>query len=79
MNVRQGKVDTKKVWWVQAEAILVLLTDTRRIPPGQNTSLRRERYGIILKYMIDHREGSEWFNELKKDGQPIKSKEIVGP
>ncbi len=75
-----GKVDTRKVWWVQAEALLGFLN-------GFQKNLERKDYlesvvGVwdyIKTHMIDPRKGSEWFNELYQDGSPIKTKEIVGP
>ena len=75
-----GKVDTKKVWWVQAEAMLGFLNGYEK------DGLRKDYlemvgkiWDYIKEYMIDHRAGSEWFNELNQDGTPIKTKEIVGP
>lgn len=74
-----GKLDTKKVWWVQAEAILGFLN-------GYQKDFVRKEYlesavriwEFIKTYMIDSREGSEWFFELLRDGNPI-HREIVGP
>lgn len=75
-----GKVDTKKVWWVQAEAILGFINGYQKDSSRTEYLITAGKiWDYIKNYMIDHREGSEWFNELKKDGQPIKSKEIVGP
>jgi mannobiose 2-epimerase len=75
-----GKVDTKKVWWVQAEAILGFLNgyqkDTSRTDYLASVG---KIWDFTKTYMVDHREGSEWFNELYKDGTPITTKEIVGP
>jgi cellobiose epimerase len=76
----EGRVDTKKVWWVQAEAILGFLNgyqkDAARTDYLETVG---KLWDYTKKYMIDHRKGSEWFNELYKDGTPIKEKEIVGP
>ncbi len=74
-----GIVDTKKVWWVQAEAVLGFLNAYLK----DNTKLyyletAGRIWDYINAYMIDRRTG-EWFFELYKDGSPIKSKEIVGP
>lgn len=75
-----GEVDTKKVWWVHAEAILGFLNAYQK---DETKKEYLESVGKIWdftkQYMLDPREGSEWFNELTKDGTPIKSKEIVGP
>jgi len=75
-----GHVDTKKVWWVQAEAILGFLNGYRQDPSKKEyLDSTTKIWNFTKAYMIDHREGSEWFNELYKDGTPIKTKEIVGP
>ncbi len=76
----RGKVDTKKVWWVQAEAMLGFLNGYQK-DPSRNEYLDSvaKIWDFIKTYMIDPREGSEWFNELYKDGTTITSKEIVGP
>jgi mannobiose 2-epimerase len=75
-----GRVDTKKVWWVQAEAMLGFLNGY------QKDGTRKEYleavgriWNYIDQYMIDRREGSEWYNELNRDGTPIPGREIVGP
>ncbi len=75
-----GKTDTRKVWWVQAEAILGFLNAYRK---DSNKTEYLEAAGrvwdFIKEAMIDHRVGSEWFNELNRDGSPIRTKEMVGP
>jgi len=75
-----GEVDTKKVWWVQTEAILGFLNGYQKDETRTDylTSVGKI-WDFTKTYMVDHRKGSEWFNELTKDGSPIKSKEIVGP
>lgn len=76
----EGRVDTKKVWWVQAEAILGFLNGYQKDPKrSEYLEVAAKLWDFTKKYMIDHRKGSEWLNELSKDGSPIKTKEIVGP
>jgi mannobiose 2-epimerase len=76
----KGKVDTKKVWWVQAEAMIGFLNEYQKDPSKKEyLDSVAKIWDFIKTYMIDHREGSEWFNELYKDGTPIVTKEIVGP
>lgn len=75
-----GKVDTKKVWWVQAEAILGFINGyTKDRSRKEYLETAGKIWDFTKNYMIDHREGSEWFNELDKEGNPLKHKEIVGP
>ncbi|MDF2908065.1 MAG: N-acyl-D-glucosamine 2-epimerase [Herbinix sp.] len=76
----KGEVDTKKVWWVQAEAILGFLNGYQKDPTKKEYIDNVSKIWDFTKtYMIDHREGSEWFFELHKDGTPIVTREIVGP
>lgn len=76
----KGNVDTKKVWWVQAEAVLGFINGYQK-DKGKEEYLETagKIWDFIKSYMIDKRDGSEWFNELYQDGTPIKTKEIVGP
>ncbi len=75
----RGKVDTRKVWWVQAEALLGFLNGFQKNPERKNYL---ESVGGVWDYikthMIDPRKGSEWFYELYRDGSPIKTREIAG-
>ncbi|MGB4659180.1 MAG: AGE family epimerase/isomerase [Mobilitalea sp.] len=75
-----GKVDTKKVWWVQAEAVLGFINAYQKDNTKQEyLASAAGIWDYIKEYVIDTREGSEWLNELYKDGDPITTKEIVGP
>jgi mannobiose 2-epimerase len=74
-----GKVDTKKVWWVQAEAILGFLNGYEKDnTKSEYLSSADKIWEFIKKFMIDPRPGSEWYFEITKEGEPIK-REIVGP
>lgn len=76
----KGRVDERKVWWVQAEAVVGFLNAYQKEPSNTEYLKAAGRiWDFIKTNMIDKREGSEWFNELYKDGTPIKTKEIVGP
>ncbi|MDR2558976.1 MAG: AGE family epimerase/isomerase [Oscillospiraceae bacterium] len=66
-----GKVDTKKVWWVQAEALLGFLN-------AGDAGTAEQIWNYIKTKMIDSRSGSEWFNELQKDGTPIETDIVNG-
>jgi len=74
------KVDTKKVWWVQAEAVLGFMNAYQKDKTKQEyLDSAAGVWDYIKEYVIDTREGSEWINELYKSGEPITTKEIVGP
>jgi len=65
-----GNVDRRKVWWVQAEAVLGFLN------AGYNETAEKI-WAYIKAHVIDTRQGSEWLNELNRDNTPIKEKAIV--
>jgi mannobiose 2-epimerase len=70
----------KKVWWVQADAILGFLNGYQKDSSRKDyLEAAANIWDFTKKYMIDHRKGSEWFNELSPEGIPLKDKEIVGP
>lgn len=71
-------VDRKKVWWVQAEAILGFVNGYQRNPEKTDyLETARRNWTYIKQYFIDPRQDSEWFNELHEDGSPI-AKELAG-
>jgi len=75
-----GIIDTKKVWLVQAEAIIGFVNGYEKDLSRRDYLLTaRKVWDYMVDYVIDKRAGGEWFNELYKDGTPIKEKEIAGP
>ena len=64
-----GEIDKKKVWWVQAEAILGFLN------AGYDETAEKI-WGFMKANIIDKRENSEWLNELNPDNSP-KEMDIV--
>ena len=76
----KGIVDKKKVWWVQAEAMIGFVNGYQKDPSRTDyLETARKIWDYIKQYIIDSREDSEWFNELYEDGTPIKEKELAGP
>lgn len=76
----KGKVNTSRIWWVQAEAVVGFLN-------GYEKDRNETRYfdaatdifQFILENIHDKRTGSEWFWEVDKDGNPYSKKPIVEP
>lgn len=75
-----GVVDERRIWWVQAETVLGFMngylkdnTKTEYMDAAEKT------WKFIQEYVVDHREGSEWYKEVKKDGTPYEGLEIVEP
>ena len=76
----EGRVDTRKVWWVQAEAVVGFLNGYEKRPDRTDYLVSAGQvWDFIRRKIIDSRQGSEWFNELYRDGEPIQTKEMVGP
>lgn len=76
----KGVVNTSRIWWVQAEAVVGFLNGYCR--DNAKTEYLRASQDIldfILTKQLDSRPGSEWFWEVDKDGVPFSKKPIVEP
>lgn len=73
-----GKVDTTRVWWVQAEALLGFLNAWKHTGEQRYLEAARSQWKYIKEKMIDPRAGSEWFWSVREDGIPIE-KPIAEP
>ena len=73
-----GVVDTTRVWWVQAEAVVGFLNGYQKQQNPKYLEAAEDIWQYIRDYMIDKRPGSEWFSELDKDMVPAE-KPIVEP
>ncbi|WP_251388839.1 AGE family epimerase/isomerase [Mediterraneibacter agrestimuris] len=78
-EAENGVVDTTRVWWVQAEALVGFLNGYQKSPEQKKYQKAAEDiWDYIKNNLIDKRTGSEWFSELDKDRKPI-GKPIVEP
>lgn len=76
----RGVVDKKRVWWVQAEAVVGFYNQYQKTPEHKEYLEASEHiWEFIKKYMIDKREGSEWFMHVSDTGVPEADKPIVEP
>lgn len=73
-----GIVDTTRVWWVQAEAVVGFLNGYQKTDQKKYLDAAKDIWDYIKESFIDKREGSEWFSELDKNGNPV-NKPIVDP
>ncbi len=73
----QDHIDTTRIWWVQAEAMVGFYNAYQRT--GDPTFLEKVAglWSYTRNYMIDSRPGSEWFWSVGDDGQPG-TREIAG-
>lgn len=76
----KGIVDETRVWWVQAEAVVGFLNGYGLAPEHtEYLDAARAEWEFIKEYLIDKREGSEWFWEVDKRGEDRSGKPIVEP
>ena len=72
-------IDTTRVWWVQAEAVVGFLNGWQRSPEHpEYLEAAEDIWEYIKEYIVDHREGSEWFWAVDQEGKPLE-KPVVEP
>ena len=67
----RGAVDTRRVWWIQAEALVGYLNAWERTGEDRYRDAVISQWRFIKTAMIDRRPGSEWYGYLREDGTPI--------
>ena len=78
-EAEDGIVDTTRVWWVQAEAVVGFLNGWQKSPEHtEYLDAAKDIWNYISTYLVDSREGSEWYWALDKDRKPLE-KPIVEP
>ncbi|MFG6332830.1 MAG: AGE family epimerase/isomerase [Lachnospiraceae bacterium] len=78
-EAENGVVDTTRVWWVQAEAVVGFVNGWEKNPQRTEYLDAAERiWRYICENVIDKRNGSEWFWAVDKDGKPLE-KPVVEP
>lgn len=78
-EAENGVPDTTRVWWVQAEGIVGFINGYQK--NLQNTAYLKAAQTLweyIMTYLVDRREGSEWFWAADKNNAPLE-KPIVEP
>ena len=78
-EAENGIDDTTRVWWVQAEAVVGFLNGYQKTPEHiEYLKAMEDIWEFIKAYLVDKREGSEWFWSLDENRKPIE-KPIVEP
>ncbi len=79
-EIEKGVMKQERVWWVQAETVVGFLNawqkDQSRVD-YLNAALAE--WDFIKEFVVDKREGSEWFWEINPDGSSIQGRPIVEP
>ncbi|WP_099205431.1 AGE family epimerase/isomerase [Scatolibacter rhodanostii] len=77
-EAESGKVDTTRVWWVQAEAVVGFLNAYQKEPEQvKYLQAAKDIWRYIRNDLVDERSG-EWFWGLDKNREPLE-KPIVEP
>ena len=66
----RGVMDTKRVWWVQAEALLGFLNAWQRTGEERYRQAALTQWRYIRDVLVDHRNGSEWYWYINENGTP---------
>lgn len=78
-EAENGIVDTTRIWWVQAEAVVGFLNGYQKSPEHvEYLEASKDIWQFIRTCLVDKRTGSEWYAALDKDRKPLE-KPIVEP
>ena len=73
-------VDERRIWWVQAETVLGFMNGyLKDNSKTEYMQAAEATWKFIQEYVVDKRDGSEWFKEVRKDGSPYEGLEMVEP
>lgn len=76
----RGVVNTHRIWWVQAETVVGFLNGYQMDPDKpEYLEAAKKEWAFIKEYVIDKREGSEWFWEVDPEGKLYPGRPIVEP
>lgn len=75
----RGKVDERRIWWVQAEAVVGFYNAWQHTGEKRYLEASKDIWEFIQKYVVDHREGGEWFWNVDQNGAPEMGRPIVEP
>lgn len=71
-EAENGIVDTTRIWWVQAEAVVGFLNGYEKLPEHtEYLKAAEDIWNYIRTYIVDRREGSEWHAALDADKNPL--------
>ncbi len=78
-EAEHGEVDTRRIWWVQAEAVVGFLNGYEKSPEHKEYfDAAIDIWNYIQNYLVDSREGSEWYWNLDENHKPS-NEPIVEP
>lgn len=74
-----GEVDETRIWWVQSEAIVGFFNAYERTGDEKFAQWAAHTWDYTKRYMIDAREGGEWYSQVEPDGTPTPNRNIADP
>lgn len=75
-----GRTDATRIWWVQAEAVVGFTNAWQQDPSGlKYLQAAEDIWRFVKEHFVDKREGSEWFRNLKENGEITAEEPIVDP
>lgn len=77
-EAENGIVDTTRIWWVQAEAVVGFLNGYQKQGKKIYLEAAEDIWNYIKTYLVDKRTGSEWYWALDADKKPLE-RPIVEP
>jgi len=75
----KGVVDRKRIWWVQAEALMGFLNAYEKTGEKRYRNAVLSQWDYIRDVMTDKRPGGEWYWYVNEDGTPGSDEPIVEP
>lgn len=75
----KGVDDLRRIWWVQAEAVVGFYNGYNRTGNEKYKDAAEDIYSYIEEKLVDKRTGSEWFWCLDENHEPSSKQPIVEP
>lgn len=70
-EAENGIVDTTRIWWVQAEAVVGFLNGYQKAPEHtEYLEAAEDVWNYIKEHLVDKRSG-EWYAALDEEGRPL--------
>ncbi len=80
LNERENdKINTWRIWWVQAESVVGFLNAYERYNISEYKDISLSVWNYIKEKIIDKREGGEWYSQVDENGAPATFKPAADP
>jgi len=80
LNERENdKINTWRIWWVQAESVVGFLNAAKRYNNPEYEKISESVWNYIKESIIDKRKGGEWYSQVDENGMPASFKATVDP